>query len=1305
MKKQVLFISAAALLVGGLNAQQLRPGYITAPNSSSFHKYVQAWEPGKELSVTYTDNGEEAWEDEEFFVSRVALKPYFVNLKTQVDKTKSDADNKRLLFWVPINEASGAEKEWLNALPNAKYDSEVFSTWSYVTHYGNWTSPFGWVPAAMADAAHKNGVLVSGVASIPNASIPSTWASCLAGVGAMNSTEGVEKLGKFLRYHGVDGLGYNSEYYSGASYGPNLRGVHGKLVKYMKQYQPDFENVWYGGTNDNGSVNFNDQLSSDFYETFGYKDEPRTILFLNYNWNTTTKLSQDAAGINATGRDPRDIYMGMNMQGGLKTPTEWDQHLNIPYSIGLWGAHQVNYIWINRNQEGGTDAAKQATYQKHLEYWFTNGKRNPAYKMDPVNSLTATKDFMGMSRYMEARSTLKWDLTKEPFVTFFNIGGGAQYNWKGTEAHVGPWYNLGVQDYMPTWRFWFATDYLGTTPAENIDANITWNDAYMGGTSLRITANNTEASYLHLFKTEFEAKNGAKLTIRYKVIKGSGDMELVWSKLGSESEQAQKTYGMVFDKDGKTYSTNKADGDLDYDADWQVKTLTLSSRNGLTGTIAALGLKFANANDLEVLIGEISLTGGSYETPAAPIITRAKVLANNYKGVDGKIFFKMANTKELGEPVYNLDVKTSLFRLWSRTDKDSEPQFLGTTSSWAGMIFSAPAEGATKIQFGVSAVSLDFSSASDIAWSEELPVGDYVAVEDLKVSKSPVTTGEEFYVEFVDPAHPAVDWKLTDEGGNVLASASNATRLEVAGIDVTGAYDVYAGDVKHEGLVSVSDPGSGRQPIIESLTINGDEASTENAIDIQPNETLELGYTGREANGIGSRGVHLNELTFGTKVSDLGIGTYKSFSVAFWLKLDTYPTAAPGSLLLIENRLGSWPKNNWGYFWSRTVEGSFRNYLIDGGFGKSLDSGADGNRLYLDLNGNLGVSKWNHLVYVFEYNEQNRVRIRFYLNGVLQKSNWLWCNKMTRENAIGDSNSGWDDIELTPGYASFASGSGKDAENTDWCIDNYPLAQTDWIKVGGAGPNGMAAVDGVIDDFQVWGKAMTQEDVNLSKTGLGTLETLPEDVIAFWDLESDADANHGFISKGQKQIPAYLFEYAQTDKEGQAGALPVDAEFSAGSPFVPGSAYEVTTAPSWTARKGILSEATGTDREGSVKLSYGSNRVGGDYTVTLSLANALGGDTKNYPVFSITSAIDGVAADTEEGVEAYTVADGLFVQFAEAGNYTVEVYNTSGMLMAQKAQAMEAGQNMSVRLGVQGVYIVRVLRDGQLARTIKVVRK
>ncbi len=1315
MKKCVLFVSAAALLAAGASAQQLRPGYLTTPQSNQLHFYINNWTPGQELTKTIQTNKdgikeEVEWEDEEFFTSRVALKPYFVNTHTQVDKNKTEASNKKLLFWVPIGDNAGPYGEYRNALPNGVFDSEVFSAWSYVTHYGNWTSPFGWVPAAFADAAHKHGTLVSGVASIPWAASSGDWHVMMKALAGYANEDGINKVGQFLRYHGVDGLGYNSEFSGGSSFMEGLRTLHGGLVKYMKEKgQPGFENPWYGITTDAGSISYGEALFSSYYNNFGYSTEPRTIFFSNYNWNTSSYLSQDAAAIQATGRDPRDIYLGMNMQAGCASSTEWNTHLTEPYSIGLWGAHSVNYIWIKRNASGSTDVAKQATYQKHLEQFFTNGKRNPAVTLSPVNTLSPSDDFMGMSRYMEARSTLSWDLATEPFISYFNLGNGQFYNWKGERMHNNQWYNLGVQDYMPNWRFWFATELLGTTVPEGIDANFTWDDAYMGGSCLRINANNTEAAYLHLFKTEFELKNSDVVTIRYKVIKGSADLDLVWSKYDAETTEAQGKYGMVFDKEGNTYTGNgNKSGSVDIDADWQTKTITISSRSKLTGTMSLMGLKIANASDLELLIGEISVIRGKADTPAKPTVKRSKVLANNYRGVDGKVYYSMPNTKVAGDPVYNLDVKTSLFKLWSRTDADSEPKFLGTTTSWAGLLFSAPAQNATKIQFGVSAVSLDYETESEIAWGEEMPVGEYVAVDDVKISKSPVTTNEDFEISFIDPNHEPVDWSISDAGGQVYATATNATKIEVPeGLPINGAYDLTVGETTYTGYISITDAKSGRQPIIETLTVDGAEKTSDDVVEISTSTDYTLGYTGRNADGTGSRGIELKEKSVGVDVASLGIGTYKSFSVAFWLKVNTYPSAAPGSLLLIENRTGSWPKNNWGFFWSRTVEGSFKNYLIDGGWGKSLDSGADGKRLYADYEGNMGTGKWNHLVYVFEYNNENLFRMRFYFNGVLQNiSTWQYIVKATREGRIGNS-ADWDHGELT---TDLAMSYGQNATETGWVPDSYPLATTDWILVGGVGPNGMAAIDGVIDDFQIWNKAMDQEDVNLSKNGLGGLEKLPEGVLAFWDFEGEPGSNHGFVSKGQKQINAYRFDYLPDpdDKEGAAVQTPIEPIYSAGSPYVPGTGFDVVTSPSWTARKGILTDPKGTGEEGSVKLSYNDNRLNGDYTVTLTLANALGNHSMDYPVFHVskmgTDAIDGIGADGE-GVEAYTVGDGLFVQFAEDGAYTVEVYNVSGVLMAEKSQTMAAGQNMNIRLGVQGVYVVRVLRDGALARTIKVIRK
>ena len=150
-----------------------------------------------------------------------------------------------------------------------------------------------------------------------------------------------------------------------------------------------------------------------------------------------------------------------------------------------------------------------------------------------------------------------------------------------------------------------------------------------------------------------------------------------------------------------------------------------------------------------------------------------------------------------------------------------------------------------------------------------------------------------------------------------------------------------------------------------------------------------------------------------------------------------------------------------------------------------------------------------------------------------------------------------------------------------------------------------------------------------------------------------------------------------------------------------GSTFKVETRPTWTAKRGVLSESTGTDLEGSTKLTYSKP---GDYTVTLTLENTLGADTKSYPVFKVGD-VDGVEESMAGELRTYTVEGILFVEFAEDGDYQVGVYNASGMLVAQKDAAVVAGQNMSISLGAKGVYVVKVMKEGKVVRTVKVLNR
>ena len=1311
MKRQLLFLSAAAFMTAGVSAQQLRgpesetdtrEPYVVWPQSYSLDQYINDWVPGQPMTKTYASaraakSG--TWEDEEFFTSRVKLRPLISNTATQIDESLIGSRDKKLLFWVPCGVSTGYFQT--GALPNGVFDSEVFSTWSYVTHYGNWTSPYGWVPGGFADAAHKHGVLVSGVASIPWAASSGDWHTCMAGMANIATSDGgVEKVGKFLRYHGVDGLGYNSEFSSGGSFMPGLRTLHGGLVKYMKEKgQAGFENPWYGITTDAGSISYGEGLLSSYYQNFGYSDEPRTIFFTNYNWNSSTYFSADKAAFEATKRDTRDLYMGMNMQGGCKSTTEWLAHAEggqaQDYSIGLWGEHSKNMLFPARVSAGGSDILKQQGYQKVLEQWFTNGKRNPAYRMeiDQSGSLGVSDVFQGMSRFMNARSAYGWNLADEPFITYFSLGNGNCYRLNGDVAYSSEWYNIGMQDYTPTWRWWWSTKMLGKDeadiPANSMSAEFSWDDAWNGGSSLKISGSTAagETQYLHLFKTQFSVKNNDIITIRYKILKGNGDINFVYSKVGSETTEVTPD----------RTSIHKVGKDFFYD-EWNVVEFKVASRGSAAlsaGDWALLGLKFANAQNLEVLIGEMSIKRGTSNTPQMPEIRTAKILSDVVSGFDAKLIWSMPNSAAAGDPVYNTDVNTSYYELWAQVQGD-EPQFMGATTSWAGLMFKIknPKHG-NRVRLGVQAVSLDHKSKSGISWtSDYLTAPAHEVSEEVAIDKTCIKPGEEFRIWFVDELHENATLSLYNTKGEKVASNNGASRELVATLNEVGAYDLVANEgaateTRYSCYAQVSDFSVGRLPEIETLTFNGENAETAD-VTFGVGTEFKAGYTGRSADGSGSRAIANDYKVFGCPVKELKLGENKSFSVSYWVRPTFYPATGQLNMFGIEDRTGTWPENNWGFFWSEVnSDGSVSAFTKRGNSANTAEYQYD----YASTTA-IPVGAWTHVTIVFDYDSSNALLMKLYLNGVYQVP--------TR------------------------TGMGGDNKSEDNVIDGIPVRGPNrstmrdgmWMHIYGGRGSAPGSPNASLDDVIIWDGAVDETDIAKAMVGLDA-ENLPSNVKAYWDFEDEPQDNitetrlvngkaatvvHNgrFMSKGQiKDAPFGVFDLLKSTLEGQSVQTNVSPLYDAGCPYVKGTGFKVETKPSWSTRQATISNANGNDTEGEATVVYGAP---GTKTLTLTLENSWGKDVKDYPEIDFT-AIDGVAADAADGIEAYTINKTLFVKFAEEGNYEMNVYNMSGMLVGRDARAINAGEVMHITIGQAGVYVIQIQKDGKEVRSLKVVNK
>ncbi len=1306
MKKTLLLLGAMTALSPMVSAQQLAEGYVTWPSSDQLATYVKAWNGG---AGSITVNGKE-WEDQNFFISRVKPRVRYYNINTQIlpitqyNAADGSGTDKRQVMWVPISEAT-LNGTTANALPNGVFDSEAFSMWSYVDHYGNWTAPYGWSLGGFADVAHKNGVAVSGVASVPFGPIASNWAACFNEIRNIPA----ESIGKFLYYHGVDGLGYNSEW---SGFSPaGLIDMHDGLQEYMSTRNPIWEVMWYAGTTDNGSCMFDAGVGSGGGNTRLFNG---SSMFLNYNWNRTGTMERSIAHAKNVGRNPFFIYAGMNQQGGEpRSGSNYDLLKDYQYSIGLWGAHSVNMFWNDRQNQGSSSDVKQRTYINTTEQWFTNGVRNPAVHL-PIQtnrSHRPTPDWAGTSSMMTARSAINWAIKDEPFYTFFNLGNGKFMNWKGERMNSNEWYNIGVQDYLPTWRWWFAPAYMQKTITEssvNLNADFVWDDAYVGGSCLQIAGTSAD-EYLHLFKTNLAIANNNEIRISYKLVEGEADVELI---LVSNNEPSK-----INDKCRFSVMT-AVDAEMEQDASfegWVTKTFTINPQayaalSTSKGNLGMVALHFKNAKNMKLHLGEFGIYKSATSqtaTPAAPVITNARVLAYNYKGIDGKVIWNMANSKAAGEPVYNSDVNTSMFRMWSQQEGE-EPVMMGMTTSWAGIVFSAPVngDGAQNIRFGVSALSADLRSESEVAWSEMIPMGEYRINNDITINKSIIKPGEKFEMSYKDPGHAAGTWVLSDAQTGTEVWSGEGHTVECPGIDEIGAYTLtlsYDGESsEYPRFVAISGMGVGALPEIYTMSVDGEDANDVTGdVTIKINDSKTFSYTGRAADGSVSRGIDLNEKWFGVNVGELGIQSNQSFSVAAWVKYNELPEGR-SNFITVENRQsGGWPYDNWGFFWSRiTEEGKFVHPTIDTAWGMRMGGGTEGLRLFYRYDeSKLDVNAWTHVAVVFEYSTSNLMRQKFYINGRLQKIGaWVYMLKSRAEGILGDTNGDWRPLEKC--FAAAGEGNyGSDTYEPAFVANQRPLTSSDWIAFGGMASS-ITAVKGCVDDFQVWGKAMTQADVEAAMAGLDG-NNLPADVLGYWDLEENPSDDHSFRGKtganaSNKSPKAFWYGLKENSNMFD---LELEPQFLTGCPYISGSAYPIETKPTWEARRTEIS-GSGDDEAGSADIKF---TKAGDYAVKLTLANGHGEDSKTYPVIKVgeMGAIGEIA--TDGGFSTYTVDGTLFVEFDADGDYTIEVYNMSGMLVGRKDASILAGQNAQIGLGTSGVYLVKVVKDGQILRTVKVI--
>ncbi|MDE5870957.1 MAG: secretion protein, partial [Muribaculaceae bacterium] len=1137
-----------AILPLTVTARQIRSGYVDKGIcGSAFPEALKVWEKGQKWS-----------DDDNFFISRVRPHERFRNQATQVNPDIDEDNDKKLIFWVPVN------NEEFNALPDGVFDSEVFPMWSYITHYGNWSSPLVRVPAGFLDVAHKNGVPVSALASIPYGNISKEWKDALTSL----TEAGAEKLADYLMFYGVDGIGYNSEFSTTSTLVAGLMDLHENTLKRMKgQGNPIADIIWYDGTNKAGKITFDRGLASHNKDLWGYGDNIRSSLFLNYNWNFKQILESTVTNARDYGRTPLDVYCGINMQGREPHNSSkeiWTLLEKYPVSIGLWGAHSENMFFESRAEQGPSPIKRQRTYLDRMMNWFTNGAHNPIASLETSNSLiysSAKDDFMGMSKMMSARSALKWNLDDEPFITYFNLGNGRFFNWHGKRCHDSEWYNIAVQDYLPTWMWWFADSFLGRDPGnvveDGLKAEFTWDDAWNGGSTIRVYGSSAE-EYLHLFKTEFPLKAGDEIAFRYKLLNGSADASIAMSLKGNELDPVSEDAMKVMETD-----TPAVQGD------WIERKFIVGSDIMVPegGEVAMIALHFKGASDLDMRFGEFSIKRPGALKPYvdSPVVESTRILAAHHDGVDGKIIFHMPNDKG-NDVCYNMDVNASMFKLYAEQEYEGEI-LMGVTTSWAGLMFSVPNPNdyLCKYRFGVSALALDHETESPISWGEWMdPMEVYGISDEVLVSDCVIKPNEGFEVCYADPSHEDADWILTDASGKTVSESKDSGHLILRnGLPSAGIYDLAIHGFEHgesgriettrvlKALIQVTGEDRGDIPGILTLDVLGSEVrkSPGAGLPVQffvNTVTPKVVYTLDPGGEDLSRGVRIGDNGFGFRFKDTGMKTMESFAVSFWFKPESFEDKSVHTLN-IRHKGDPWAVNNWGWMWHTLSEdGRSDAFTIRMASGKDASYRFDGMKLH--------PGAWYHMAYSFEFDENGKLLPALFINGVRQEiTSW----------SLGD--------KVQEGEVSFAGPVGAWKENNVVALGGY-------LHKSGS-------VRGNTDNFMVWNKALSEEDVALAMSDVKA-GALPDGVIGYFDFESDPDKEGLFENKASGSFTAGVHGYKDTEVEGQGVLEWRVPEFCAGCPFTSGNSHSMIPSVMWDVPGASVINREDNGKTGSVTLRF-----------------------------------------------------------------------------------------------------------------------
>lgn len=725
--KHLFFILAAVLGISGSIAQQ--------PYGGSWHlNYVRDWTP-------------EADVDAKFNKSTISLQPRIAEDVIKANQNQySDARVAACLTMNPscsMTPSQGADN-FIGYNPTYWQYLDILVWWGGSSGEGVVIPP----TAPVIDICHLNGVKVLGMVFFS----PTSYGGRPEWVDQMLTEENgkfpyAEKLYEIADYYGFDGWFINAETTSTSQKWKDFMAYFYKVAEADGNY--DMEMQWYDAnrTSPMDLVNVNENIS--YMVNYGMASQSG----ISSEWNKYSNegytkeqffrkayfgVEQAQQGIEGNASGFKACFPASGHAGSIQifNPEE-----------GIW--KKVVQNLLDQPTNCGTTAynAMNTVFKNEARFW-TN------YANDPTD--VSGRDgvtWPGLANAVVERSSIQ----ELPFVTSFSAGLGKYRFVNGEKRGTQDWYHRGMQDILPTWRWW-----VETTSQDNLSFELNWDDAYNMGTSVVVSGNMTaNADHVaRLYKTNLKISSGDMFQLVYKT-NTPGSIEV---KLGvKENGNAFTTFTL-----GNSVQENG----------WTVASADLSQLAGKTISVIALNFKTTSAKSgYNTVLGQLGIIPSGY---SASLKVSNLMTQNELKEDVSDI--RLVWDAPQSDKVHHYNVYM---------ERNGEKKLVGQTRDEGFYIgkFKRNGNEEKSLKLYVATVTKDMEEGEAVELVKNFPAMTAPVVK-VKASQTLVKAGESVTFTATGTNNPtSYDWKFSGNGVTEVSRAADKITLR---FDNEGVFSITA---------------------------------------------------------------------------------------------------------------------------------------------------------------------------------------------------------------------------------------------------------------------------------------------------------------------------------------------------------------------------------------------------------------------------------------------------------------------------------------------------------------------------------